>query len=145
MPPTVRDAEQQPWATRSWMPRVVVVVLLSVVGTGLGLWIVPRVHDVWRSWDDRTYSIERERKSLRADNPPSPASFFPMDALSRPPIVTGFLILSAKEAGAQVFADELVLGVEVNGEARAYRLNMMNGAVWQAYHPDTTRWRRTGP
>lgn len=172
VPTTMRNSEQHLRGARTSLFRVVVLGLWSALGTGLGLWVVPRAIDSWRSRDDRAYSIERERRSLRSDNPPSPESFFPTEALSRPPIVTGFQILSAQEVGERILDDELVLGVElvdgllldqstgsqwemltgraVAGDMRGKRLTLLpafpsDGAVWQAYHPGTTRWQWAGP
>ena len=41
--------------------------------------------------------------------------------------MTEFQVVSAEEAGKMLAASELVLGVEVAGQARAYPLDMITG------------------
>lgn len=45
----------------------------------------------------------------------------PLPAIVRPPAI------SAKEAENRIASNELVLGVEINGAARAYPINMLTG------------------
>ena len=64
---------------------------------------------------------------LGPENPPSAESFHPVYVLHRRPPITEFPVLSAAEADGTLDPHELVLGVEINGETRAYPLNMLNG------------------
>jgi len=75
--------------------------------------------------------IEVAEKSPRLgpNHPPSPNSFHPIPVLSRQPPITDFPVVSATVAKARLREDELVLGVEVGGETRAYPLNMLNGPM----------------
>lgn len=41
--------------------------------------------------------------------------------------ITIFPILSAQDAAGKIDAAELVLGIEINGKARAYPINMLTG------------------
>jgi hypothetical protein len=43
------------------------------------------------------------------------------------PAVTEFSVLPVREAASELNPNELVLGVEVKGEARAYPINMLSG------------------
>jgi len=43
------------------------------------------------------------------------------------PALTEFPVLSVREAASELNPNELVLGVEVGGEARAYPINMLSG------------------
>jgi Protein of unknown function (DUF3179) len=43
------------------------------------------------------------------------------------PAVTDFPLKHRREAASHMHPDELVLGVEIGGEARAYPLNMLSG------------------
>jgi hypothetical protein len=127
-------SENHPRGTSNWLLRLGLVVVLAAVGTGLSLLIVPRMLDVWQFWEHVAFLRESERHSLGPANPPSPETFFPMEALSRPPIVTDFQILSARETEQRVSDAELVLGVAIDGEARAYPLNMMNGPLREVFN-----------
>ncbi len=54
--------------------------------------------------------------------------FEPMTVIPRPfPPIKNPKVVSAKEADGVLRASELVLGVEVGGEARAYPINMLTG------------------
>jgi len=66
---------------------------------------------------------------LSKDHPPSPESFRPVPVLSRQPPITNFPVASATDAAERLREDELVLGVEIDGETRAYPLNMLNGPM----------------
>ena len=64
---------------------------------------------------------------LWAGNPPSAASFQPVYRAPRQPVVRDFEIMSAEQGDAILSEDELVIAVEVNGQARAYPINMLTG------------------
>jgi Protein of unknown function (DUF3179) len=66
-----------------------------------------------------------EAHAISAENPASPDTFYPRQVVARPPLVTDFEVISVDEARGNVDDDELVLGVSIEGEARAYPLNMM--------------------
>ena len=54
--------------------------------------------------------------------------FKPRTVIRRPfPTITKFPILKAKEADSKIGGAELVLGVVVNKQARAYPINMLTG------------------
>lgn len=64
---------------------------------------------------------------LGPDNPPSAASFHPGRAVEEMPPITEIEIVSAEEVGGRIEDDELVIGVAIDGEARAYPLNVLTG------------------
>lgn len=64
---------------------------------------------------------------LWAGNPPSADSFQPVYRVPRQPVVRDFEIMSAEQGDAILSKDELVIAVEVNGQARAYPINMLTG------------------
>lgn len=64
---------------------------------------------------------------LGPDNPPSPESFYPVEAVSEQPPVTEFDVVPAGEVGERIHDDELVVGVEIDGQARAYSINTLTG------------------
>lgn len=85
----------------------------------------------WQDWSKRARERadlhEWESHSIGADNLPSPESFYPREAVPRPPIVKEFERLTVAEANGRVDGTELVLAVSIGDEARAYPLNMLNG------------------
>jgi len=68
-----------------------------------------------------------QENALGPGNPPSPENFAPKRELRQQPVVTGFKFLSAEKAKGKIDDDELVLAVEIEGVARAYPINMLNG------------------
>jgi hypothetical protein len=64
---------------------------------------------------------------LWAGNPPSVDSFRPVYRVPRQPVVRDFEIVSAEQGDAILSGDELVIAVEVDGQARAYPINMLTG------------------
>jgi Protein of unknown function (DUF3179) len=103
-----------------------IIFVAIAIGTGLSVGL-----SAWKDWSFRATEVallrEAEAHSLSPDNPPSPNSFFPIDVVSRPPIVSGIQVLSVDETLEKIDGDELVIGVVVNGAARAYSLNSLTG------------------
>lgn len=54
-------------------------------------------------------------------------NFRPVRVVPQQKPITDVPILSAEDIGGRVTAKELVLGVTVNGESRAYPINMLTG------------------
>ena len=77
-----------------------------------------------------------EAHAISAENPPSPESFYPIQVVTRPPLVTDFKVMSVDEARGQIEDDELVLGVSIGGEARAYPLNVMTGPDREVFNDE---------
>ncbi len=117
-------------ASRSWSKTVVRLTstILVVVATAIVLAIGI---SQWQDWQDRLQKRanlrELEARAIGIDNPAGPESFYPDRAVARPPIVTRFETLTVAEAEGSVAENELVLAVTIEGEARAYPLNMLNG------------------
>jgi len=74
---------------------------------------------------DGRVAAEEEAHAISAENPASPDTFYPRQVVARRPPVTGYKVISVAEADGQIDGDELVLGVSIEGESRAYPLNMM--------------------
>jgi hypothetical protein len=53
--------------------------------------------------------------------------FRPRKVVKPFPPITDFPILSAKDAAGKIDDAELVLGIEIDGKARAYPINMLTG------------------
>ncbi len=87
--------------------------LLATVGALLILAAVAYFQPPWLAeWDGTVFN---------------PRYFWPATVGQRFPRVTGYQIVTAAEADELVDADELVLGVELQGQSRAYPINMLSG------------------
>ena len=99
-------------------------ILFILIGTIVGIAISMGVTD---------WIVAQNREDIRAElqahqlgySRPSPELFYPIDAVPRMPIVTGFETLTVDEVGDKLSDDEMVLAIELNGVARAYPINMM--------------------
>jgi hypothetical protein len=121
---------------RSLVKRISTVLVCSVLGTIVGVYAVAEIQD----WLDRTKGrrLDEEMLShaLNPDNLPSPESFYPIEAVPRPPVVSGFKILSVAEAVGLVGDEEWVLALEIDGEARAYPLNVLDGPEREVFNDE---------
>jgi len=71
---------------------------------------------------------------LLGKDPPTPETFSPIQVVPRPPLGSGFETLNAADVKEQIDEDELVLAVEINGEARAWPLNVMTGPEREVFN-----------
>lgn len=101
------------------------MLLVIVVGTTGGL-VVVRQYQQWQAEKEPTATAQKPR-ALSKDNPPSPESFYPENVVPRQQPLTEFQTVPVSEAGDRIDDRELVLGVVVGDEARAYPINMMTG------------------
>lgn len=109
------------------------------VATAFGVLIAVAVIAFVHCSEIRKYRTHRQMAELMAaaehapplgeGNPPSPESFRPVPLLPRQPPITDFPVVAAANAAERLRDDELVLGVEIDGETRAYPLNMLNGPM----------------
>lgn len=86
--------------------------------------------------EGRRVAALEESHAISAANPPSPTTFYPMQVVARPPVVTDFKVISVDEADELIDGDELVLGVSIEGEARAYPLNMMTDPEREVFNDE---------
>lgn len=73
---------------------------------------------------------------LGPGNPPGPDNFFPVPAIEQQPPITDLTLLLAEDVTNEVVADELVLGVVVDGQARAYPINVMTGPTREVFNDE---------
>ena len=120
--------------------------LLVCVGTGVGVYAVALALESREDRISRKEMAELEAHAISIDNPPSPDSFYPISVVDEPPVVSGFEVLTAADAEMLILPDELVLGVEIDGESRAYLMNMMTGPDREVFndsiagHPIVVTW-----
>lgn len=71
----------------------------------------------------------RGPQKAEQDTAPAPRPKFEPRMIDRPdrPAITNPPVIAARDVSGQVTDNELVLGVVVNGEARAYPINMLTG------------------
>lgn len=106
-------------------------LLLIAVGTPLALWGMAELTE------SRFWRRSPGGGSRGSDGGPLTAEDFrPMEAVPRMPVVAGFETLSADEADQRIQGDELVLAVEVNGQARAWPLNVMTGPEREVFNDE---------
>jgi hypothetical protein len=79
-------------------------------------------------------SKEREAKTLGDGKPPSAENFYPVRVLPQPPSVSGFVVLGVDDESNTLRDDELVLGVVIDGQARAWPLNVMTGPEREVFN-----------
>jgi len=127
--------EQHP-APAAHLKSVLSAMVLVVVGTVVGLFIVSEVHWQLRKSDARHEMAEMIAHQLGPGNPPSAESFFPTEAVPRPPVVHGFEIVPADRVGNRIRNEELVLALEIAGQARAYPLNVMTGPSREVFNDE---------
>lgn len=58
---------------------------------------------------------------------PTASGFAPMQVVPPFPAITNAPVVKVSEVGDGIHGDELVLGVEIEGEQRAYPINMLTG------------------
>lgn len=112
--------------SRSWLRVILGIVVLVGLGVPLVIWGILRVQYSLAVRENDRIAAERG-EPLWAGNPPSSGSFTPYYAAPRQPVVEGFEVLSAEQADEVLGDDELVIGVEIDGQARAYPINMLTG------------------
>lgn len=78
----------------------------------------------WVAWREQQVPFGADPLAGRT---PTAENFVPVLAVPRPPLVSDFETVSSTSADEILENDELVLGVETGGEARAYPINMLNG------------------
>ena len=114
----------KPRAAPSIIARIRQLFLVGIVAVLITLVIV--VAQDWRRGS--------EPPRLSRDNPPSPESFAPQRMLSQQPPITAPKVIAAKQVQDEVESDELVLGVVIDGAARAYPINGLTGSSREIYN-----------
>jgi hypothetical protein len=116
------------------LKRALLLVSVASLAAVCGAYLISWGGDYRKRQAGLALSREMEAHAIGPDNLPSPKSFYPVKVVPRPPLVKDFQILSVKQAVGKVDDDEIVLAVEINGEARAYPLNMMTGPEREVFN-----------
>lgn len=103
------------------------MALLIGAGTAVGLIVVPWI----TQWSDSRQRVSRqaeyEARRLSANNPPRPESFFPEEVLARQRALVDFEAVAVSDVGDRLDENEMILGIVLEGQPRAYLINMMTG------------------
>ena len=116
------------------LKRALLLMSVAILAAGCGAYLIAWGVDYRKRQVAVALLREMEEYALGLEKPPSPKSFYPVEVVPRPPIVKDFQFLSVKQAVGKVDDDEMVLAVEINGEARAYPLNMMTGPKREVFN-----------
>ena len=100
-----------------------VTVVLVVVATGLGLGCVL----LYQDWVSFTESKAYHDRQLETGVSPTVENYFPGRALAAQPVVSDFEVVSAEDASGMIDDDQLVIGVSIGKESRAYPIGMLEG------------------
>lgn len=114
---------------RRYRPLLIAVAVILAVTPGFVIYLIssgrfePRFADANSSTDRAAVAVSPNRQPPGLD----PTVFNPVGVVPQAEIVEGYSFLSVDEAAGRLNDDELVMGVVVNGESRAYPINMMHG------------------
>lgn len=115
---------------------LMLVVLVGILSYPIAYYVVAPGLEWFEQSKELAQLREMEKHAISPEQPPSPKTFYPIQVVSAPPRVTGFDTLDAREAQRAIHPDEIVLGVEVNGKARAYPLNIMTGPDREVFNDE---------
>ncbi|MCH8147936.1 MAG: DUF3179 domain-containing protein [Planctomycetes bacterium] len=105
-----------------------VVIAAAAVQIGGALYQLSQAEPVNNNQRVQPISGGSASFDLGRNSPFDPNDYAPMIAISKVfPAITDIPIKRSDEIDDEVRDDELVLGVEVNGEARAYPINQLTG------------------
>ena len=81
---------------------------------------------VWQAAESLRAQSDRD-ETQASDNGGSSGDFKPRRVLKAQPAITSPKTLAVEQVKDQVTDEELVIGLELNGQARAYPINMLTG------------------
>jgi hypothetical protein len=109
--------------------RLILLVGLIALGTVASLWVVGEF------LAPRDLRVPEGAPVVEGTSP-TRDNFSPVAVVGRQPVVQGWKVLTAKEADQQLRDDEMLLGVVVNGKARAWPLNVMTGPEREIFNDE---------
>lgn len=118
--PSLSVREQPFWQ------RLLLMLLAVVIGAAVGVWSLASFLENRERTEQLSLQKEASEKALGPGAPPSPKTFYPIRVLERQDIVRGWDVLSREQANKTLQPRELVIGLTINGESRAYPLNVLH-------------------
>lgn len=123
--------------------RIAFVGIVSVVVATVSVYGIVSYQDWSKPQRIRNFQL---MPPLSAENPPSPESFMPQQVVPAMPAITEIKTVSAEDVTDEISDDELVIGVVIDGNARAYSINMLTGPSREIFNdvladePIATTW-----
>ena len=112
--------------------RIAIALLVALLGVACWLWVS---HSKSRELGTPLPAPQRVEPVFGAATAPTDAGGFrPEYVVEEQSAITEFKILPANEIGEQVEDDELVVGVVVGGQPRAYTINTMTGPAREIFN-----------
>ncbi len=123
--------------TRNPLRKSLTLISIFALGTSGIIYVILNLDDFTTSGrkpravtqleTEELWTQDPELSSLGPGRPPSPETFAPQRAAKPYPPITEVKPVAAMDAGTAVDDDELVLGVAIGDQARAYPIDMMTG------------------
>ncbi|MBT4863717.1 MAG: DUF3179 domain-containing protein [Planctomycetaceae bacterium] len=111
----------------------IVVVAASLCSAALLFAIVS--YQEWRL-ADQSHSHGEQKPMIGRGNAPSPETFDPQVVVPEMPPITKGNIVVAEDVAERVTGEELVIGVVIDGKARAYPINMLTGPSREIFNDE---------
>jgi hypothetical protein len=121
------DGSVKPLPLSNTAQRLVLLAGLVALGTGCSLWLIA----AWLAPRDRRVP---EGSPVVEVTVPQRKDFSPLAVVSRRRPVHGWEVLPAEQADHRLRDDEMLLAVEINGEARCWPLNVMTGPQREVFN-----------
>ena len=116
--------------------RAFYLLLITPACTAVILFVVMNFIEWKRDRDLATRERWYAERALGPKRAPTPENFAPQQVVGRMPVVTGFKIVDAAAGDEFLEPDEFVLGVELNGERRAYPINILTGPEREIFNDE---------
>jgi hypothetical protein len=107
--------------------RAILPLVVIAIGTPLALWGTAEF------LEPRNFRRSPPAQTV-FDEPLSVDQFHPIEVAPQMPVVSGFHVLAAQQAQGRVADEELVLAVVLNGQPRAWPLNIMTGPEREVFN-----------
>jgi hypothetical protein len=122
---------------KTWpsISRLLFLATLGTVGSLCVAFVWAWMIDISERREAHLALDEMEAHSLGLEKP-TPESFYPVEVVKRQPVLSGFRILKGEAAVGVVADAELVIGVEIDGHARAYPINIMLGPEREIFNDE---------
>ena len=123
---------------RRYRPLLIAVAVILAVTPGLVIYLISsgKLESVFEDVSSDTDYMADARASMLQPPDRDPTEFNPMSVVPEAPVVQGFSFLTVDEAADRLQDDELVMGLVVNGESRAYPVNMMHGPQREIFNDE---------
>ena len=109
--------------------RLFLLAGLVAIGTACSLWLTAEWYAPWDLRVPDGAPIVEVKKS-------PPQGFAPVAAVAPQAVVRGWEVLDAEQAANRLREDEMLLAVEIDGQARCWPLNVMTGPQREVFNDE---------